>query len=61
MIKDAAELLASAETNPWFARVATGSNIADGPSRLDFASLDTFSRSRRCLDWGAWVQWVVVA
>ena len=37
IIEEAAEILAAAETYPWFARVATGSNIADGPSRLDFA------------------------
>ena len=57
IIEDAAEMLASAETYPWFARVATGSNIADGPSRMDFSLMESIPGSRRrCFDWGPWVQ-----
>ena len=36
----------------WYARVGTSSNIADGPSRLDFSAscLDGVARSKPCLD-----------
>ena len=31
----------------WFERVASASNIADGPSRLEFSAVEVMDRSRR--------------
>ena len=62
IIEEAAEILAAVETFPWFARVSTGSNIADGPSRLDFAMLEAFQGSSRCsIEWGPLLGGVVAS
>ena len=55
IIEEASELIASAETYPWFARVAAGSNLADGPSRLDFKELALLfpTARRRRVEWGS--------
>ena len=37
IIDAAAQALAEAGTRPWFARVNTGSNPADAPTRLEIA------------------------
>ena len=48
IIDAAAQAMAEASTRPWFARVGTGSNPADDPSRLRFASfLSNFSDAVR--------------
>ena len=53
IIDSTTELLARARTWAWFARVASASNIADGPSRLEFGEiLSLFPRSvRRHIEW----------
>ena len=51
------QALAGVGTYPWFARVPTASNIADGPSRLCFEEvLRLFpSATRRTIDWEAFI------
>jgi hypothetical protein len=50
----------------WYARVPTAANIADGPSRLDFAALRRIPGSRYCpialpVSWGDGDVWNVLA
>ena len=33
--------------SPWYARVASASNVADAPSRLDFGHMESIKGSRR--------------
>ena len=53
LIDSTAELLADAGTIPWFSRVGTASNLADGPSRLDVGQLLRWcpEARRRRVDW----------
>ena len=56
IIDEASELLAKAETYPWFARVASGSNPADPPSRLNFEETEEVlpGAVRLRIDWARW-------
>ena len=48
IIDSTTEMLARARTWPWFARVASASNIADGPSRQEFGEIvSLFPRAER--------------
>ena len=46
--------LAAANATPWFDRVPGPSNIADGPSRLDFKALEDLGGKRRRLELEHW-------
>ena len=35
----------------WYARVASHSNIADAPSRMDFSQLETLGSTRFSVNW----------
>ena len=40
-----------AGSKSWYARVASGSNIADAPSRLDFTLLHNLGSTKFEVDW----------
>ena len=48
LVSESWKLDAKVSALSWFARVPSPSNIADGPSRLDFSELEAWPGSKRC-------------
>ena len=60
IIQDAAVLEAKLAFRPWFGRVPTSSNVADGPSRFDCRFVESLGSVLQSFDWqdvsGQWCE-----